>query len=133
MVTVGDPRLRQRRLDYGAAVTAPAKVGMCDHVVQVAVTPTLAKQVRHGDQHASRRNPRTLVGYEHVDASPLERLPPNGLRTFERLDRRAHFRRGEQLEQRRQVGGASKASTSHSATISPFDADVQPEAPIGFA
>lgn len=127
VVAVGGPRLRQRRPDHRAAVTEPAEAGMRDYTFQEPVAPALTEQIRRGDQHARRREPDALVGHEDVDPLPLERLPPDTFCAFERLDGGAHLRGGEQLEERRQVGGTGKARKDHPQKVAPFEADVQLE------
>jgi hypothetical protein len=99
MVAVVGPSLGQCCADNDGAVTAPAEVGVRDNILQEAVAPSLTEQIRCGDEHARSRDPCTFVGHENVEPLTLECLPPHGFRAIERLNGRAHLRRGEQFEE----------------------------------
>ena len=125
VVAIRGPRLRERGANHGAAMTKPAKDGMSDHVLEKSVAPAFAEQIRRGDQHARRRDPLTCVGHENINALPLECFSPQPFRTLEGLGGRTDLRRGKQLEQRVQVGGASKTRASHFESVPPPERRVE--------
>src|SRR5882757_5282877 len=63
MMTIYRPGLHQRGLDDGPAVSLSLEFRMGGDVLQEAVAPSLAQQIRRGDEHAGRRDAQAVVGH----------------------------------------------------------------------
>lgn len=96
MMAVARPCVGECGLNDGTTVSAPAQVGMSDDVLQEAMAPSAAQDVRCRYEHACCGDAVTFLGYKDVDTRLRQGLMPNALNAVARFSRAAHLRRGEQ-------------------------------------
>jgi hypothetical protein len=113
MVAVVRPCVCERGLNDGSTVPAAAQVGMGDDIVQETVAPSTAQEVRCRHEHAGCRDAAVVVGYENVDVRLRQDLLPNLLRPLSWLNGEADLGRGEQRQERRQIGCMSEPGDRH--------------------
>ena len=114
VVAVRHPRLLQRGLNDGSAVSATAQIGVGDDILQEAMSPSLAKQVPCCDEHASRSDAAAIIGNKDMDALLGKGFLPDALGMISRMSGGAYFRNGKEREQRGQIGSESEAGSRQS-------------------
>ena len=105
VVAVSRPRMCQRGLNHGFAVTAAPQLRVSDNILQKAVAFSSAKQVRRGDEHAGRGDAIMIVGHEDAGHPRLcQDFLPDAFGTLGRLRDGTHLRHVKEGEERGQIG-----------------------------
>lgn len=91
VVAVRGPRVRQRGLNYGVAITPTTKLGMGDNVLQEGMASSSAKQVWGRDKRAGGSNAVAIIGDEDTHALLREGFLPDALGALLRLSDSAYL------------------------------------------
>jgi hypothetical protein len=103
VIAASRPGLRKRSLNHGSTVPSSLELRMCHYVLEECMPVPSSQQIWCSNQHACCHDFSVAFRHEDSHAATAQRVSPDLMSAFERLNSGTNFRYSKEIEQGFQI------------------------------